>query len=83
MRQWRWIVVLAGVAGLVTLPTAIAARPVDEPHIDVETLQQRILASADVAHQGLFESRGGLRLPNLGRFDDEVAPFAETRRVRV
>lgn len=74
---------IAGLAGLVTLPAAIAALPVAEPDIDPATLQERILASAAEPYGGLYESRGGLRLPDLGRFDDEIAPFAETRRVRV
>ena len=34
-------------------------------------------------YEGLYQSRGGLRLPDLGRFDDEIAPFTQTSRVRV
>lgn len=83
MRHWRWAVVIGGVAALVSLPVVVAEWPVAEPDITVAELRDRVAASAGVAHTGLYESRGGLRLPNLGRFDDEVAPFTQRTRVRV
>jgi hypothetical protein len=83
MRQWRWLVVVIGVALLCSLPIAIAHRPVPAQDISLVELQQAISQSGAGSYEGLFESRGGLRLPDLGRFDDEVAPFTQTSRVRV
>jgi hypothetical protein len=83
MRHWRWAVVVCGVAALVSVPVVSARWPVDDPHISLAVLQQRIATSATQPFSGLFESRGGLRLPDLGRFDDEIAPFKSTSRVRV
>ncbi len=83
MRHWRWAVVVTGVLLLCSLPVVRAAWPVDEPDVALDDLRARVTASADVAYAGLFESRGGLRIPDLGRLDDEVAPFRETSRVRV
>jgi hypothetical protein len=83
MRHWRWAVVFGGVAALVSIPVVSANWPVDRPDISAADLRQRIAASADVGFAGLYESRGGLRLPDLGRYDDEVAPFKSSSRVRV
>ena len=82
-RGWRWGVVLAGVVVLVSLPSIVAAWPVDDPDIATPTLLERIAASDQHAYEGLFESRGGVRVPDLGRYDDEVAMFTESQRVRV
>ncbi|CAB4549849.1 unannotated protein [freshwater metagenome] len=83
MRHWRWLVVLGGVAALCTAPVAWAMRPV--PEIDVATadLVARVADSDVTPYEGIFESRGGLRLPDLGRLEDELAPFTQTSRVRV
>jgi hypothetical protein len=83
MRHWRWAVVIGGVAALVSIPVVAANLPVAEPDITVDELQRRIVSSADDGFAGLFESRGGLRLPDLGRYEDEVAPFKTSTRVRV
>lgn len=83
MRHWRWAVVFGGVAALVSIPVVAASWPVPEPGVEVADLRERVAASADTAFEGLFESRGGLRLPDLGRYDDEIAPFKTTTRVRV
>lgn len=81
--HWRWGIVLAGIATLVAAPSIVAAWPVDDPDVDLATVLDRIDASASVSHEGLFESRGGVRVPDLGRYDDEIAPFTTTTRVRV
>ena len=73
----------AGVVLLCSLPVVQAAWPVPDPGISAAELQSRILASADTPFEGLVDTRGGLRLPDLGRLDDEVAPFRESSRVRV
>jgi hypothetical protein len=83
MRHWRWAVVIGGVAALVSIPVVSARWPVDEPDITAAELQQRVLSSASEDFSGLFESRGGLRIPDLGRFEEEVLPFKSTSRVRV
>lgn len=80
---WRWGIVLTGIAALVALPSIVAAWPVDDPDVDLATVIHRIETSDSVAHVGLFESRGGVRVPDLGRYDDEVEPFTTTTRVRV
>ncbi|MGD9998596.1 MAG: outer membrane lipoprotein carrier protein LolA [Ilumatobacteraceae bacterium] len=83
MRHWRWAVVIGGVAALISIPVVSARWPVDEPDITAAELQQRVLSSDSSAYSGMFESRGGLRIPDLGRFEDEVTPFKTTSRVRV
>jgi hypothetical protein len=83
MRHWRWLVWFGAVAVLCALPVLIALRPVPASDISTDELLARVADSADDAYQGLYESRGGLRLPDLGRFDDEIAPFTQTSRVRV
>jgi hypothetical protein len=83
MRHWRWAVVLTGVATLVAMPAAIASIDPENPDVDLSTLRTRVLESAAEPFEGLFESRGGARLPDLGRFEDQLKPFTETTRVRV
>src|SRR5688500_15951683 len=83
MRHWRWALVLSGVAILVATPAVIASLDPADPQVDLDTLRQRVLASAAQPFEGLYESRGGVRLPDLGRFEDELKPFTETTRVRV
>ncbi|MFN8022959.1 MAG: hypothetical protein U0Q03_15645 [Acidimicrobiales bacterium] len=83
MRHWRWLVVLGGVAALCSLPVVVALRPVPASDISTSDLVAEVAASASVPFEGLYQSRGGLRLPDLGRFDDEIAPFTQTSRVRV
>jgi hypothetical protein len=76
-------VVLTGVALLVTMPAAIASIDPEDPAVELSTLRERVLASQAQPFEGMFESRGGVRLPDLGRFEDELKPFTETTRVRV
>lgn len=83
MRHWRWIVVLCGVGALCSLPVVIALRPVPASGLSTAEVVARVTDSSDRSFEGLYESRGGLRLPDLGRFDDEIAPFTQTSRVRV
>jgi hypothetical protein len=83
MRHWRWFVVLTGVAALCALPVVVALRPVPASSLSTAEVVARVADSDDRTFEGLYESRGGLRLPDLGRFDDEIAPFTQTSRVRV
>lgn len=75
--------VAGAVAVLCAVPVVSARWPVAEPGVDLATLQARVTSSAAVQFEGLYRSRGGLRLPDLGRLDDEVAPLRETVQVRV
>lgn len=83
MRHWRWLVVFGVVAALCALPVVVALRPVPASDVSTADLLERVAGSAADPFEGLYESRGGLRLPDLGRLDDEVAPFTRTTRVRV
>lgn len=83
MRHWRWAVVLTGVAVLTAMPAAIASLDPSDPDIELGTLRERILESGARPFEGMFGSRGGARLPDLGRFEDEIKPFTETTRVRI
>jgi hypothetical protein len=83
MRHWRWAVVFGGVAALVSIPVVQAKLPVDEPQIGVAQLTQLVASSAEQSYAGLYESRGGLRLPDLGRYEEEATPFKSSSRVRV
>ncbi len=77
------MVVVGGAAALTTVPIAAASWPVPAPAAAVDELTAAVLASAPEPFVGLVESRGGLRLPDLGRYDDEVAPFATRPRSRI
>jgi hypothetical protein len=83
MRHWRWFVVLGAVVALCALPVVVALRPVPASALSTAEVVARVADSTDSSFEGLYESRGGLRLPDLGRFDDEIAPFTQTSRVRV
>lgn len=83
MRHWRWLVVFGAVTALCLLPVVVALRPVPASGVTTDELVARVATSAAVPYEGLYQSRGGLRLPDLGRFDDEIAPFTQTSRVRV
>lgn len=74
---------MGSIVALVLLPVVAAQWPVDDPSISVAELSQRVTASATQPFEGVFRTRGGLRLPDLGRLDDEVAPFTSTSTVRV
>lgn len=83
VKYWRWAVVFAGTATLVAAPLVVARWPVRQPAVEVDALRTAVVDSQDEAFVGLVESRGGLRLPDLGRYDDEVAPFTQRTRSRV
>jgi hypothetical protein len=46
-RQWRWGLVGIGVLALVSVPALVDALPVERSDLPLETLVQRIEASAD------------------------------------
>lgn len=83
MRHWRWAVVIGGALALASLPILTSRWPVAEPSITAAELTTRVIASGSQPFEGLYQTRGGLRLPDLGRLDDEVAPLTTSTRVRV
>jgi outer membrane lipoprotein-sorting protein len=82
-RQWRWVLVIAAVAGLVALPAVVDAVPVDSPDIDVSALTARILASAEQPYHGYAEGRGAMRLPELPGAADLSTLVSGTSRMRL
>jgi hypothetical protein len=83
VRHWRWAVVIGGTAALAAVPVVAANWPVPVVVADVDELTVAVLESDLEPYVGLVDSRGGLRLPDLGRYDDEVAPFASQTRSRI
>ena len=66
------------------MPAAIASLDPADPDIELATLRAADRSTRRRSRsKGMFESRGGVRLPDLGRFEDEIKPFTETTRVRV
>jgi hypothetical protein len=72
-RWWRWSLVAAGVAVLVSLPAVIAAWPLHAAAVSTEQLTERIAASAAVPYQGFALSSGIAGLPNLPQVSDVIA----------
>jgi hypothetical protein len=83
VKHWRWAVVIGGTAALAAAPVVVANWPVPQVVAGVDELTTAVLESELEPYVGLVESRGGLRLPDLGRYDDEVAPFARQTRSRI
>ncbi len=83
VRHWRWAVVIGGTAAVAAVPVVAANLPVPAVVADVDKLTVAVLESDLEPYVGLVDSRGGLRLPDLGRYDDEVAPFAGQTRSRI
>ena len=80
--SWRWGVVGAGLAVLMSLPALVAARPVPDPRPDGQQLLAAVRASSGVAWSGYGESRGTLALPDSDRLDALPALLGGTTRVR-
>ncbi len=79
----RWLLVLAGTALLVALPSIVAALPAPSRHVAAGDLLQRIQRSAGVAYSGYAESDGGLALPVTSQFGDIADLFGGHRQLRV
>jgi hypothetical protein len=62
---WRWGAVVAAVAVLAALPSAIAALPAGGSAISAQALRARIMTSARLPYEGYAESTAGLALPDL------------------
>ena len=79
---WRWCAVLALVGGLVGLPGAVDARPVQEPSEAATTLLERVRVSDAVAWSGYGEARGDLVLPDVSALEDLPELISGTTRLR-
>ena len=78
----RWLVVLAVVAVLCSLPVAVAAWPARAPTIPAEVLRERMLASAGQPYQGYAQSAGSMGLPELPRLGQVTALLSGTTQMR-
>ena len=79
---WRWSVVLALVAVLVSLPSVIAVLPTDDIEIEAADLLERVRGSDDVAWSGYGEARGDLVLPDVRELADLPELISGTTRLR-
>jgi hypothetical protein len=82
-RQWRWGLVGVGVLALVSLPVLVDALPAERSDLPLDTLVERIEASADLPYHGYAEGRGALRLPELPGAADLSTLMSDTSRMRL
>jgi hypothetical protein len=73
MTGWRWGVVVAGAAVLLSTPGIVAALPVSSSPVTAAALRARILDSAGVPYEGYVESTADLGLPLLPDLEDVSA----------
>jgi len=79
----RWLVVLAAVGALASLPTLVAALPVPSRSIGAAALLARIQDSSGVGYSGYAESAGGLDLPVTSQFGGLADLFGGRTQLRV
>ena len=82
MRGWRWGVVAALLAVLVSLPSLAGAFPAQRSTLSPAGLLERIRASDGVGWSGYGESRGSLVLPDVRELGELPGLFAGTTRAR-
>jgi hypothetical protein len=80
---WRWLVVLASVALLCSLPVLASALPVSVPRLTPHQLEQRILGSQRMSFAGYAESDATFGLPPLPAFSSVTPLFDGVTRMRV
>ena len=80
---WRWGVVAAGVAALVTLPLAVGALPARQSGVSATDLLARVQRSGEAGYSGYAEAVGGLRLPLTADFSTLTDLFGDRTRLRV
>ncbi|MCI0689770.1 MAG: hypothetical protein L0Y54_21410, partial [Sporichthyaceae bacterium] len=78
----RWFAVGGAVLAVCALPVVVSAWPVPQPDIDVATLHQRVLASAERPYQGYVESDGRISLPDLRELGVVSRLLGGTTRIR-
>jgi hypothetical protein len=81
-RSWRWIVVVAGVAVLVSLPAVIGALPARARDVAPADLAARITSSSH-AYSGFVQTSGSLALPDLSSIDTTAALLSGSSMLRV
>ncbi len=79
---WRWAVLAALVAALVSLPTLAGALPAGPSDLTADALLQRIRDSDRVAWSGYGESRGSLVLPGVDELGELPSLVGDTTRAR-
>lgn len=82
MRGWRWGVVAALLAVLLSLPSFAGALPTGRSSLSPAGLLERIRTSDSVAWSGYGESRGALVLPDVRELGELPGLFAGTTRTR-
>jgi hypothetical protein len=78
----RWLVVLAGLAVLVALPSVVAALPARTGDISAAELLRRINTSGGRPYSGYAEATGGLALPVTTRFGSLADLFGGRTQLR-
>ncbi|HEX8767898.1 MAG TPA: hypothetical protein VF714_05975, partial [Jatrophihabitans sp.] len=78
----RWLVVLAGLAVLVALPSVVGALPARTGDISAAELLRRINSSAGRPYSGYAEATGGLALPVTSRFGSLADLFGGRTQLR-
>ena len=68
---------------LLSLPAMVDALPVEGSDLPLDTLVERIEASADRPYHGYAEGRGALRLPELPGAADLSTLMSDTSRMRL
>jgi outer membrane lipoprotein-sorting protein len=83
VRVQRWLVVMAAVLLLASLPSVLAARPVSSSSLSATALLSRINQSVDRPYSGYAESIGGLALPVTSQFTTLSDLFGGASQLRV
>jgi hypothetical protein len=81
-RPWRWLVLLAAVALLASLPVLVSALPVRGRALSAVELLRRVQGSAAVPYQGYVESRASLGVPDLPVVERMTALLGGITRMR-
>jgi hypothetical protein len=79
----RWLVVLAGLAVLVALPSVVAALPARSGGFSAAELLRKITSSAGHPYSGYAEATGGLALPVTSQFGSIADLFGGHTQLRV
>ncbi len=81
-RAWRWWVMLAAVAVLVSIPSLVQRLPIDAADVEPAELAARISASGGRPYSGSVEARGGVLLPDIPGAETAVELLGGTARLR-
>jgi hypothetical protein len=83
-QAWRrWVIVVAVVAVLCSVPIVINVWPARAASADASTLRAAMAASAGKPYQGYAQSSGLLPLPSIPNLDDVVKPLSGRTEMRV